>query len=45
LPPKTSLALPGLSLPNPLTLSAEIWLGAQDAQGRRYYTRYALQAE
>ena len=45
LPPKTAVALPGLSLPNPLTLSAEIWLGAQDMQGRRYYTRYALQAE
>jgi len=45
LPPKTALALPGLSLPNPLTLSAEIWLGAQDMLGRRFYTRYALQAE
>lgn len=45
LPPKTTLTLAGLSLPTPLTMTAEIWLGAQDMQGRRYYSKYTLQAE
>ena len=41
-PPKTTLALAPVALPNSATVSAELWLGAQDAAGRRYYTRYAL---
>jgi hypothetical protein len=39
LPPKTSVALTGSFTPA-VAVTTEIWLGAQDAAGRRYYTRY-----
>jgi len=45
LPPTASVDLVGLSLPTPLTLTAEIWLGAQDSAGRRFYSKYSLAAE
>ncbi|MDC8772179.1 Ig-like domain-containing protein [Roseateles albus] len=40
--PLTTLTLTPVALPNSATVSAEVWLGAQDSAGRRYYTRYAL---
>jgi hypothetical protein len=40
--PATSVTLAPVALPSSATVSAELWLGAQDAAGRRYYTRYAL---
>ncbi len=43
LPPLTTLALAGLALdPGFVPTSYEVWLGAQDGAGRRYYTRYSL---
>ena len=43
LPPSTTLALAGISVPDAFVASNyELWLGAQDAAGRRYYTRYTL---
>jgi len=43
LPPSTTLALAGISVPDTFVASNyELWLGAQDAAGRRYYTRYTL---
>ncbi len=43
LPPLTTLALPGLTLAASFVpISYEVWLGAQDSAGRRYYTRYSL---
>lgn len=43
LPPSTTLALPGLT-PDAgfVATSYELWLGAIDSSGRRYYTRYTL---
>jgi len=43
LPPSTTLALPGLT-PDAgfVATSYEVWLGAIDSSGRRYYTRYTL---
>lgn len=44
LPPGATLLLPALNLPAGFfPTSNELWLGAQDQQGRRYYTRYTLQ--
>ncbi|WP_077032596.1 hypothetical protein [Pelomonas sp. KK5] len=43
LPPTTSFALPALALGSSFVpTSYELWLGAQDSAGRRYYTRYTL---
>ncbi|MEL4181023.1 hypothetical protein [Roseateles sp. PN1] len=43
LPPSTTLALAGISVPDAFVASNyELWLGAQDVAGRRYYTRYTL---
>ncbi len=43
LPPSTTLALPGLTLdPSFVPTQYEVWLGAMDSSGRRYYTRYTL---
>jgi len=43
LPPSTTLALAGLT-PDAgfVATSYEVWLGAIDSSGRRYYTRYTL---
>jgi len=44
LPPATTLSLAALTLADGfLPTSYELWLGAQDTLGRRYYTRYTLQ--
>ncbi|WP_310383800.1 hypothetical protein [Roseateles sp.] len=40
--PLTTLTLAPVALSSSATVSAELWLGAQDSAGRRYYTRYAL---
>jgi hypothetical protein len=43
LPPSTTLDIAGLTLASGFVpLSYELWLGAQDAAGRRYFTRYTL---
>jgi hypothetical protein len=42
LAPIAALSLPAIALPSSATMTVEFWLGAQDAAGRRYYTRYAL---
>ncbi len=40
---KTSLVLPALALPGNFSpVRSELWLIAQDASGRRFYTRYAM---
>ncbi|MCV2370736.1 hypothetical protein [Roseateles oligotrophus] len=39
---KTALVLAPVAWPSSATMTVEFWLGAQDAAGRRYYTRYAL---
>jgi len=44
LPPTTTLSLTALTLADGfIATSYELWLGAQDTLGRRYYTRYTLQ--
>lgn len=43
LPPITTLDIAGLTLASGFVpLSYELWLGAQDGAGRRYFTRYTL---
>ena len=43
LPPSSTLDIAGLALASGFVpLSYELWLGAQDAAGRRYFTRYTL---
>lgn len=44
LPPATGLTLAGISVPDAYVPTRyELWLGAQDSAGRRYFTRYTLQ--
>lgn len=44
LPPASGLSLAGISVPDAyLPTRYELWLGAQDSAGRRYFTRYTLQ--
>lgn len=44
LPPLTTFALAGITVPaNFVATRYELWLGAQDAAGRRFFTRYTLQ--
>ncbi len=40
--PISTLTLAPVALPSSASVSAELWLGAQDMAGRRYYTRYAM---
>ncbi|MDC8787142.1 hypothetical protein [Roseateles koreensis] len=42
LPPTTTLAVPALAMPSFTATRYVLWLGAQDALGQRFYTRYTL---